>query len=178
MTGPLPGQGDDTPPQHAGGTPLDRDEPNPYFGDADEDLPPIGAPPDGPNRKVIIAIVAAVVLIVGAGFALWFGVGPGKTGGTPVAAPSGRHPAQVGQPASASGSATPTRPSGGAPVATTAPNASGANSSAAYDVGMCFNEVGGTTAGKVELNPVQCGGPDAVFVTNDVVASIADCDTG
>jgi hypothetical protein len=175
MTGPFPGQGDDTPQQQAGGTPVDGDGPNPYFGDADEDLPPIGTPPRGPNRKVIIAIAVAVVVIVGAGLGLWFGVGPGKTGGTAVAATGSRHPAPVGQPAS--GSVPPTPPSGGAP-ATTTPNASGTNPAAAYDVGMCFDEVNGTQAAKVELNPVQCGGADAVFVINDVVASIADCDTG
>jgi hypothetical protein len=153
MTGPFPGQGDET-------------APNPYYGDADEDLPPIGQPPRGPNRGVLIAIAAAVVVIVGAGFVLWFTVGPGKTPGTPVAATGTQpHPAPPATPNSGS-----PRPS---------PSATAPNQAAAYDVGMCFNEVADArTGGGVELNPVACGGNDAVFVINDVVASIADCDTG
>ncbi len=178
MTGPFPGQGDDTPesghgtpPETRYGTAAEEDQPNPYYGDSDEDLPPIGEPPRGPDRKVVIAIATTVVVIVGAGFALWFGVGPGKTDGTAVAATGSSHPAPVVQPAS--GSAAPSPSAGTPPTTATTPN-----QSAAYDVGMCFDEVAGLQAGKVELNPVPCGGAEAVFVINDVVASIADCDTG
>lgn len=183
MTGPTQGQGDETPQPWGGkpdesryGTPWDERPANPYFADPDEDLPPVGMPPRGPNRKVLAGIAGAVVIIVGAGVALWwFAVGPGRDA-QPSAAASGQHPAPQ----------APVRPVPSTSPAQAAPSGTGSPSTApppphppaAYDVGMCFDEVAGTSPGTVELNPVACAGSRAVFVINDVVASAPDCDTG
>lgn len=186
MTGPTPGQGDDPqpwggkPPESRYGTSWDGEPTNPYFADPDEDLPPVGMPPPGPSRKVLAGIAAGVVIVVGAGVAFWwFAVGPGK-GTTPAAAAAtSQHPAPP-PPARPTLTTAPvqapvTVPSG-TPVPTATPT--GPNAAAAYNVGMCFDEVAGTSPGTVELNPVACAGNRAVFVINDVVASAADCDTG
>jgi hypothetical protein len=52
------------------------------------------------------------------------------------------------------------------------------DTAAAYDVGSCFDEAQGSGPGKVELNVVECGGDQAVFVINKVVDTVSDCDSG
>jgi hypothetical protein len=173
MTGPNPGQGDDTPPTLGGQPPESRYETGwdeqaaePYYDDYQTRF----AARRRPSRKVLIAIAAAVVVVAGAATALFaFGGFPGRSGGRPAAA--SQRPSSHAAPA----------PSLSVPprvTVTTPAGQSNANHAAAYDVGTCFDEVRGAAAGKVELNPVPCGGTEAVFVINDVVASAPDCDTG
>jgi hypothetical protein len=164
MTGPIPGQGET--PQPWGGrrqesnydsTTPDSDPTDPMYVDAD--IRAAFGGQRGPRRSVIVAIAIAVVVIVGAGVTVWFTAGPGKGNSTkPIAVTSNRPvpPRSVVQP-SASNSPDP---------------------AAAYDVGSCFDEKTGGTTGKVELNPVPCGGTDAVFVINSVVPTVARCDSG
>ncbi len=123
--------------------------------------------PDGdpvhPRRRhpaVVPAIVVAVLVLLGAGSAAWwFTVGPGhKISPRPVAAPVPTRP-QV-------------RPTPSFPSLTGTPN-----NAAAYDVGTCFDEQPGSAQGTVQLNPVACGGNQAVFVINKVVATSPDCDS-
>jgi hypothetical protein len=86
-------------------------------------------------------------------------------------APSSRLPAAPTRRAQPTTTPAPTTP----PTTTTSASP---NPAAAYDVGSCFNEVSGSSPDKVQLNLVQCGGSDAVFVINDVVPSAARCDSG
>jgi hypothetical protein len=118
-----------------------------------------GAERRGPRRSVLVAIAVAVVVIVGAGVTLWFTAGPGRgSNPTPVAQTSDRP--------------VPPRSAVRPPVS------SAPDIAAAYDVGSCFDEDTGGAAGHVELNPVPCGGTEAVFVINSVVPSVARCDVG
>ena len=177
MTGPDPGQGDDSTPTLGGGQPSesrnetgwDEQAAEPYY----EDYPARFNARPGPSRKVLLAIAAGVVVVIGAAVALFaFGGFPGRASGRPAAAsqrPSSHH-AAPNPPPSLPTRVTATTPAG--------PSGRSPNQAAAYDVGTCFNEVRGASAGKVELNPVPCGGTQAVFVINDVVASASDCDTG
>lgn len=181
MTGPFPGQGDI--PQPWGGRPPPREpgyyssygEQEPAYGGQDAAAPPwesaqspgyggydgpFQVPPRGPSRKVTAALVVALVVVVGGGVALWwFAAGPGRGGvARQVAVTRSNPPAPAVLPV-VSSSATP-------------------NNAAAYDVGSCFDETQGVAPGKVELNPVACGGEQAVFVINRVVDTMAGCDVG
>lgn len=167
MTGPTPGHGDEI-PQPWGGRPpesqygigWDGRPPEPHWTDAGYP-PPFPRPPRGPDRKMVAAIAVAVVVVVGAGVALWyFGVGPGHDNPQPVAATSRNPP--------------PARPIVHPPT----PSVSTPDAAAAYDVGSCFDEQQAGAPGKVELNPTPCGGPEAVFVINSIVASTGDCEVG
>jgi hypothetical protein len=164
MTGPFPGQGET--PQPWGGRPRgsgqdgggrDGHPTDPLYADAVGD--PFGDPQDGPRRSVVVAIAVGVVVVLGAGVALWFTAGPGRAQDPrPVAVTSAQQaPPPVVHPT--------TTPSGTQDTA------------AAYDVGSCFDEANGGSAGKVELNPVPCSGAEAVFVINSVVPTAATCDS-
>ena len=174
MTGPIPGPGET--PQPWGGRPRgsgpdpggldygttswDGHPTDPVYLDAGAGRS--GGGPDGPRRSVVVAIAVAVVVILGAGIALWFTAGPGRAHDPrPVAVTSD-------QP-------VPQRPVVHPP--STTPSGS-QDAGAAYDVGSCFDEANGGAPGRVELNPVPCAGTEAVFVINSVVPTAAACDTG
>lgn len=170
MTGPFPGQGEIPQPWDGHPPPVpDYSDygvqgpwPDPAYPDpGDDDGGPFGGPPRGPSRKVVAAIAAAVVVVVGAGVALWwFAVGPGHADTPrPVAATNSQPP--------------PIAPVVHPPSSSPSPDAA-----AAYDVGSCFDEAPGIGSGKVELNPVDCGAADAVFVINRVVGTTSECDAG
>jgi hypothetical protein len=130
-----------------------------YDGDAYDDDSP------GPGRSpaLIPAIVAAVLVLLGGGASIWwFAAGPGhRLSPSPVAVSS----------------SPPSRPSRPQNLRSTSTAPSSAlNSASAYDIGTCFDEQPGTAPGKVQLNPVPCGGTQAVFVINEVVATAAACD--
>jgi hypothetical protein len=161
----MTGQGDDDVPRPWDG------KPPPHYTTAwdfqaqqrdEEPGPPPEPPRRGPSRRSVAAIIVAVVVVVGAGLTLLFTAGSARGGGSAVA--SSRHPTTHAP------SIRPPTP----PLATSA----SPDPAAAYDVGSCFNEVGGGQQGKVELNLVPCGGSDSVFVINRVVASAAECDSG
>jgi hypothetical protein len=169
MTGPIPGQGE-TPqpwggrpresgrlPDH-GSTTRDGDPTGPLYVDAGTRAAFAG-PQRGPRRSVLVAIAVAVVVIVGAGVTLWFTAGPGH----------GSNPLPVAQT-----SERPVPPRS----AVRPPVSSSPDVAAAYDVGSCFDEGTGGQTGHVQLNPVACGGADAVFVINSVVPTAARCDVG
>ncbi|HEX5406509.1 MAG TPA: hypothetical protein VFX16_29910, partial [Pseudonocardiaceae bacterium] len=170
MTGPTSGHGDEI-PQPWGGRPpesyygigWDGRPPEPHYTDGGYP-PPFPTPPHGPDKKVVVAIAAAVAVVVGAGVALWFfGVGPGRQNPQPVAATKSNPPS--------------VRPIVHPPIPFTASSINPPDAAAAYDVGSCFDEQAGTP-GEVELNPTPCGGPEAVFVINSIVASAGDCEVG
>lgn len=174
MTGPNPGDGNESPQPWGGQPPESRYETGWDEQEADqfyEDYP-ARFRRKGPSRRVVIAIVAAVVLVAGAAVALFtFNGFPGAAEGRPTAAPTPSSHGVAPPPVSL-------LPSGAPPTTSAPPSSVAPNRAAAYDVGTCFDEVRGTAAGKVELNPVRCGSTEAVFVINDVVASAPDCDTG
>lgn len=161
VTDPIPGHGeipkpwDGKPPPHYR---TEWDEPEPEF---DDYGPPMGPPPRGPNRWVLAGIAAAVVVIVGAGVTLWwFGVGPGS--------PNAANAADQRATTAPATTTTPARPA----------TSSVPDTASAYDVGSCFAEQNGTGPKTVELNPVPCGGNDAVFVINAVEPTTTACDSG
>ncbi|HKN99608.1 MAG TPA: hypothetical protein VJX10_20980 [Pseudonocardiaceae bacterium] len=153
MTGP----GDDVPRPWDG-------KPPPHY--TDTPAGPAEEPPrQRPSRRSVAAIVVAVVVVAGAGLTLLFTGGSARGGGgRPVAV--GTHLATTSR-----------QPTTTTPPPTTTTTAS-PNPAAAYDVGSCFDEVGGATPGSVQLNLVPCGGSDSVFVINKVVTSAAQCDSG
>ena len=116
-------------------------------------------------RALVPAVIMAVLVLVGAGVGIWwFAFGPGHT----VSA----------QPLAAGGSSAPPPPSRphAAVPSSTLPSAV-PDTSSAYDVGTCFDEAAGSGPGKVELDPVDCGSAQAVFVINKVVSTASDCDS-
>jgi hypothetical protein len=114
----------------------------------------------GRHPAVVPALIVALLVLLGAGGAAWwFTVGPGhKISPQPVAAPPPTRPQVRSTPSFPSLTGTP-------------------NTAAAYDVGTCFDEQAGSGQGTVQLNPVTCGGNQAVFVINKVVATSVDCDS-
>jgi hypothetical protein len=121
-------------------------------------------PTPGRSPVVIPAIVVAVLVLVGVGVGVWwFAAGPGhRVSPQPIAAagPSSAPP-QSRVPVRSPSTLPPTS----------------RDTASAYDVGTCFDEQAGSAQGKVELNPVECGGDQAVFVINKVVTSASDCDS-
>lgn len=119
-------------------------------------------PPPRRHPAIVPAAVVAVLVLAGVAFGVWwFAAGPGH---------------QVSpQPVAAVG---PSRPASRSPFVppSSVPSAS-PDTASAYDVGTCFDEQSGSGPGKVELNPVQCGDQQAVFVINKVVAQASDCDS-
>jgi hypothetical protein len=164
MTGP--GEGDSL-------EPWGRQEPEPEY--APPEYP--DEPPARRGRTVVMLAIAAVVL-AGAGTAIWFFTGgPGHTATPRAAAAATSDPPAPSAPTT--GASSGTHPGGPVPTGTSGSAApSGANSPSAYDVGSCFDEQAGQGAGKVQLNPVPCGGDQSVFVINRVVTNAADCDSG
>lgn len=193
MTGPIPGQGDI--PQPWGGQPRDptygypgqdyqpqgqgqtqgqghgqahgyddvqwSDQVDPGFPSAGYGGP-FGGPPRPGRGRGRVAVIAAVAVLVlaGAGTAVWyFTAGPGKSVDPRPVAVTSDPPLPTREPVRSSSTA----PSDGA---------------AAYDVGSCFDEQSGSAPGKVQLNPVPCGGSEAVFVINRIVPNANDCDVG
>lgn len=119
-------------------------------------------PPPRRNRALVPAIVIAVLVLVGAGVGIWwFAAGPGHVVNPRAVAATSVPPAPP--------SHVPVRPS--SPVVSATPD-----TASAYDVGTCFDEQAGSGPGKVELNPVTCGGTEAVFVINKIVSTATDCD--
>lgn len=163
MTGPGPGSGDDVPRPWDGRPPQE----SPYYTGYDQqqpEEPPWSDPPPlprpaGPNRRVIAALVVATVVVVAGGVVLWWlAAGPGRGEPTrPVAATSSNPPL---------------------PVRHSPPSSTSPDDAAAYDVGSCFDEQQGSGPGRVELNLVDCGSDQAVFVINKVVDTPAECDAG
>lgn len=161
MTDRFPGRGEipkpwDGRPPARYRTPDVNYDPDPPFVDQSDYDDPMGSPPDGPSRRMLAGIAAAVTVVVLAGLALWwFSAGPGRTvTAAAVAVTSSRKP----------------------PPATTAP-VSTTDTASAYDVGSCFDEANSVSPG-VELDEVPCAGNDAVFIINAVVPDTATCDTG
>ncbi|HEX4722085.1 MAG TPA: hypothetical protein VH333_06190 [Pseudonocardiaceae bacterium] len=111
------------------------------------------------SRAKVPAIVVAVLVLVGVGAGVWwFAAGPGhRVSPQPIAAPS----------------SPPVRP----PVRPPSSTSASRDTSSAYDVGTCFDEQAGSAPGKVQLNPVECGDTQAVFVINKVVGVASDCDS-
>lgn len=172
----MTGQGDDDGPRPWDG------KPPPHYTTAwdfqaqqDPDNQGPQPPRRGASRRSKVAIAVAVVVVVGASLTLLFTASSARGSGGSRAAvnsrasnqgPSGRTPRHLLPPTTTA-------------VPTTVPTTTGPSPdpAAAYDVGSCFDEISGRP-GKVELNLVPCGGPDAVFVINRVVPSAARCDSG
>ena len=121
---------------------------------------PTPTPEPGRSPAMVPAILVAVLVLIGAAVAVWwFAAGPGhRISPRPVAA------------VSPTGAPQPTR----VPVR---PPSTSRDTTSAYDVGTCFDQKTGSGPGKVELNPVECGGPQAVFVINKVVTVASECDS-
>lgn len=103
---------------------------------------------------LVVTIVAALVVLVGAAGSVWWFSGRNTPSNHPVAAPP--PPSTIRH----------------TPRPTPTPD------NAAYGVGTCLTEPIDPDSGGLELDPVSCDGDVAVLVINQVVTDYNDCQQG
>ena len=108
----------------------------------------------GFRGRIIVTIVCAAVVLVGAAASVWWFSGRNNAP-TPHAAP----------PVST-------------PRHTTTPKPKPTPDTSAYTVGTCLDESANPNTGGLQLKMVPCGAPEAVLVISEVVHQYDDCQQG
>jgi hypothetical protein len=106
----------------------------------------------GNRARIIVTIVSALVVLIGAATSVWLFSGRGNQ--------SNQH--------SAPPVSTPRHTSKPKPTPDTS----------AYRVGTCLDEPADPNSGGLQLTPVKCAGNSAVLVINQVVTDYNDCQQG